>query len=76
MSEQIPTFEDALRAGVINEQARLLRQCRRALDDLLTKKPMLAATLCGETTLGNLRASLYEHRPQGVFGGTDLRIEP
>jgi len=30
---------------------------------------MLAAKLCGTTTLGNLRAELYEYRrPSGVFG--------
>jgi hypothetical protein len=54
---------------LLNEQATLLRECRLALDELLTKKPTLAGFVCGSTTLGNLRASLYEHRPQGVFRG-------
>jgi hypothetical protein len=66
----IPTMDDAVEAGdnvLMNEQAALLRECRRALDDLLAKKPMMAAMLCGSTTLGNLRASLYEYRPKGVI---------
>ncbi len=66
----IPTMDDAVKAGdnvLMNEQAALLRECRRALDDLLAKKPMMAAMLCGSTTLGNLRASLYEYRPKGVI---------
>ena len=53
---------------LMQEQASLLRRCRMALDDLLRDKPMLAAKLCGTTTLGNLRAELYEYRPSGVFG--------
>jgi hypothetical protein len=53
----------------MNEQAALLRECRMALDHLLRDKPMLAAKVCGTTTLGNLRAMLHEYRPQGVFGG-------
>ncbi len=64
-----PTIADAIAAGdavLLNEQAALLRECRLALDVLLQKKPMLAGMKCGSTTLGNLRASLYEHRPQGV----------
>lgn len=66
----IPTMDDAVKAGdnvLMNEQASLLRECRAALDDLLKKKPMMAAMLCGSTTLGNLRASLYEFRPKGVI---------
>lgn len=66
----IPTMDDAVEAGdnvLMNEQAALLRECRAALDDLLKKKPLMAAMLCGSTTLGNLRASLYEHRPKGVI---------
>lgn len=66
----IPTMDDAVEAGdnvLMNEQAALLRECRRALDDLLAKKPMMAGMLCGSTTLGNLRASLYEFRPKGVI---------
>jgi hypothetical protein len=66
------TMEDAVAAGdsvLMNEQAMLLRRCRMALDKLLKDKPMLAAKLCGTTTLGNLRAELYEYRrPSGVFG--------
>lgn len=67
----IPTMEDAIAAGdgvLIEEQAALLRECRFALDELINKKPMLAALICGSTTLGNLRASLYDYRPQGIFG--------
>ena len=66
----IPTMDDAIEAGdnvLMNEQAALLRECRAALDDLLKKKPLMAAMLCGSTTLGNLRASLYEYRPKGVI---------
>ena len=51
------------------ELAALLRECRAAMDDLLRKRPMMAGMECGTTTLGNLRAMLYEYRPQGVFGG-------
>jgi hypothetical protein len=68
----IPTMDDAIAAGdgvLMNEQAALLRECRMALDHLLRDKPMLAAKVCGTTTLGNLRAMLHEYRPQGVFGG-------
>lgn len=66
------TIDDAIAAGdgvLIAEQAALLRECRRAIDDLLNKKPMMAALICGSTTLGNLRASLHDYRPMGVFGG-------
>jgi hypothetical protein len=72
----IPTMDDAIEAGdgvLIDEQAALLRECRAALDDLLKKKPMMAALVCGSTTLGNLRASLYEYRPQGVFHADAIR---
>ncbi len=65
------TIDDAIAAAdgvLMNEQAALLRECRLALDELLKKKPMMAGLVCGSTTLGNLRASLYEYRPQGVFG--------
>ena len=55
-------------AVLMNEQAALLRECRFALDCLLEKKPILAALVCGSTTLGNLRASLHDYRPKGVFG--------
>jgi hypothetical protein len=69
----VPTMDDAVAAvdGVLmNEQAALLRECRAALDSLIELKPALAGLHCGSTTLGNLKASLYEYRPQGVFGNT------
>lgn len=62
------TAVSACNQVLLNEQAALLRECRTALDALLDKKPMLSALVCGSTTLGNLRASLYEYRPQGVMG--------
>ena len=65
-------MDEAIAAGdsvLLNEQAALLRECRAALDALLKDKPMLAAKICGSTTLGNLRAMLYEYRPQAVFSG-------
>jgi len=65
-------IDEAIAAGtgvLLNEQAALLRECRLALDELLKKKPMMAGLICGSTTLGNLRAELYNYRPQGVFGG-------
>ena len=61
---------EAIKAGdgvLMAEQAMLLRECRSALDDLIKKKPGIEALLCGSTTLGNLRASLYDYRPQGVM---------
>jgi hypothetical protein len=64
-------MQDAIEAGngvLIEEQAALLRECRLAIDELIKKKPMIAGLICGSTTIGNLRASLYEYRPQGVFG--------
>ena len=60
---------------LLNEQAYLLRECRLAIDSLIAQKPGLAGVLCGSTTLGNLRASLYDYRPQGVFGGKPCREE-
>jgi len=68
--QDIPTMDDAIAAGdsvLMNEQAALLRECRSALDSLIQQKPQLATLLCGSTTLGNLKASLYGYRPQGVF---------
>lgn len=65
-------MRDAIEAGdgvLIEEQAALLRECRLALDELISKKPMLTGLICGSTTLGNLKSSLYDYRPQGVFGG-------
>lgn len=60
---------------LLSEQAALLRQCRAALDSLLATKPALSAIeyQCGalRDSIGNLRATLYEYRPQGVFGTTD-----
>jgi hypothetical protein len=64
-------MRDAIEAGdgvLIEEQAALLRECRLALDELISKKPMLAGLWCGSTTLGNLKASLHAYRPQGIFG--------
>jgi len=71
--QYIPTMDEAIAAGdgvLMTEQADLLRECRSALDSLIQKKPQLAGLLCGTTTLGNLKASLYAYRPQGVFGTT------
>ena len=68
---QIPTMKDAIAAGdgvLMGEQAALLRECRAALDSLISQKPTLAGLVCGSTTLGNLRASMYNYRPQGIFG--------
>jgi len=68
--QYLPTMDDAIAAGngvLMNEQAALLRECRSALDSLIQQKPQLAGLLCGSTTLGNLKASLYGYRPQGVF---------
>ena len=65
-------MSDAMEAGdsvLIAEQAALLRECRLALDELISQKPTLAGLICGSTTLGNLKSSLYDYRPQGVFGG-------
>lgn len=71
MSNNDNVMADILAAGdsvLLNEQAQLLRECRAALDDLIIKKPDIAGLVCGSTTIGNLRASLYVHRPQGVMG--------
>ena len=67
------TMDEIIAAGdsvLLNEQAALLRECRAAIDSLITQKPTLAGLVCGSTTLGNLRASLYDYRPQGVFRET------
>ena len=67
------TMDEIIAAGdsvLLNEQAALLRECRAAIDSLITQKPTLAGLVCGSTTLGNLRASLYDYRPQGIFGET------
>ena len=68
-------MNDIIEAGnsvLLNEQAYLLRKCRAALDEILAAKPRLAAGYyeCGhmKDTIGNLRAELYDYRPQGVFG--------
>ena len=53
-----------------NEQARLLRECRAAIDSLINQKKGIESLVCGSTTLGNLRAKLGAYRPQGVFSGT------
>lgn len=48
----------------MSEQTKLLRECRAALDSLLNQKSELNSLVCGSTTLGNLRAELYEYRAQ------------
>ena len=66
-------FNEVIHAGdvdTINAQAVLLRECRAAIDSLIAQKPGLTGLVCGSTTLGNLRASLYDFRPQGIFGET------
>ena len=70
-------MEYAVQAGdavLLEEQAVLLRACRRAIDQLLESKPMLGAFNYGTSTLGNLRAELYEFRPQGIFGETQRKL--
>ncbi len=70
-------MKDAIIAGndvLINEQAKLLRECRSAITELLEKKPMLGALRCGSTTLGNLRVELESMRPRGVFDGVPNRV--
>jgi hypothetical protein len=70
----IPTMDEAIAAGnsvLMSEQAALLRECRAALDSLISQKPTFAGLLCGSTTLGNLRAELGVYRPQGVFGAPE-----
>ena len=39
-----------------------LRECRFALDELISQRPGIAALRCGSTTLGNLRAELAMYR--------------
>lgn len=72
MNESHISMDEVVAAGdsvLMQEQALLLRECRDALDSLIKQKPMIAGLICcGSTTLGNLRAMLYDHRPQGVFG--------
>jgi hypothetical protein len=46
------------------ELAALLRECRLAMDDLLRQKPMMTGLQCGTTTLGNLRAMLFEFKDE------------
>ena len=72
-------MDDAVKAGdsvLLNEQAALLRECRRAIDDLLQQHPEMAAKICGSTTLGNLRAELGKYRPQGVMGAPNGPSSP
>lgn len=55
--------------GLVAENAGMasqLRECRQALDALITNKPTLAGLLCGSTTLGNLKASLYQFRKEST----------
>lgn len=47
-------------------EAKLLRECAAALEDLIKKKPGIEALVCGSTTLGNLRVELREYRPRGA----------
>ena len=42
------------------ELADSLEAALAAIDALLEDKPMLAAKLCGSTTLGNVRAEIWE----------------
>lgn len=58
---------DELLAGdsiVIEDQARLLRQCRYALEQLLEDNPKLVGRVYGSTTLGNLKAELAQYRSE------------
>ena len=70
-------MDEAVAAGdtvLMQEQASLLRRCRAAFDALANKGGLLMAVeyQCGHerNSVGNLRAELYESRPQGVFGVT------
>jgi len=56
------------------EQSALLRKCRVAIDRLIKKQPSLSMTLCGSTTLGNLKASLYDYRV--IFDDTPPAAQP
>lgn len=71
-AREIKELREAGDSVLLNEQAYLLRKCRAALDEILAAKPRLAAGYyeCGhmKDTIGNLRAELYDYRPQGVFG--------
>lgn len=49
------------------ELAKQLRQCRIALDSLIEQKPGIQALVCGQTTIGNLRAELG--RPETIHNG-------
>ena len=61
-TDTISTLPPELCPPLVDEQAALLRECRLALDDLIARRPMNAAMVCGSTSLGNLRASLYKYR--------------
>ena len=73
MSAPVARLAKAL--AVIDGQAALLGDCRKALDALLAKRPILGALNYGTTTLGNLRAELYEYRA-GAAHGVDDKGEP
>lgn len=45
-------------ANEIDELSSVVRECRKALDELLEKRHMQATMLCGSTTLGNLLVDL------------------
>jgi len=46
----------------IEEQVRLLRECRYALEDLIDKKKGIEGLVCGSNTLGNLKAEFFHYR--------------
>jgi hypothetical protein len=75
--KRLQEFNEAIGAGdagLMAEQASLLRQCKTALDDLLAARPILRAFHFGGqsgTTLGNLRAEFHEPMPHGI-----MRQEP
>ena len=59
---------DAVNAGdgvLLNEQAELLRKCRRAIDNISLPDDTL---LFDSVTFGDLKQELNEPRPRGVFG--------
>lgn len=51
------------------EQDFLIRECRAALESLLDKNPLLAASIHGSTSLGNLKAMLFEYRANAEAKG-------
>ncbi len=55
------------------EFSQVIADGDKGIMNLLAQKPVLAGFKAGSTTLGNLRASLFEHRPQGVMGDTNAQ---